>query len=94
MKLGEFCCSTCHFWQRLRPDGQGWAEDRNYEIGDDGYGICRRLPPSGQRRDTPHDPAKGFPHLSDAALWAQWPITDGEGDWCGEHFSRTDRDTA
>ena len=86
---GDLRCETCRFWQRLDPDGEGWAADRNYAVGDDGVGICRRHPPAGQRRDTPPDHGKWtVTDATDAALWAQWPVTDGEADWCGDHYPR------
>ena len=84
-------CQTCRFWQPLDPLGDGFAADRNYEVTDDGEGICRRHPPVGQRRDflggRSAEPGT-FTHSTDAALWAQWPVTSGDIDWCGEHSSR------
>lgn len=81
-------CEQCRFWQPLVPaeiDGAGFEGDRNYIVDDHGDGICRRLPPIGQRSDGPvlsegREPA----NASDAALWAQWPVTIGDLDWCGE----------
>ena len=90
--MTDTACETCRFWQALIPDGEGWPSDRNYQFNDLGCGICRRYPPVGQRRDAPDDPSSGeMPYALDAVLWAQWPVTDGEGDWCGEHSPR-DRD--
>ena len=82
-------CETCRFWQPLAPGDGGYAADRNYRVDELGDGICRRLPPIGVRKDFPVDrPTTEFPVASDAAMWAQWPVTSGDLDWCGEHAPR------
>ena len=76
-------CGTCAFWQQLSDDeNAGYVADRNYVVMGEGEGICRRNPPAGQRPDAPTTRPI---HSSDAAFWAQWPVTSGDLDWCGEH---------
>lgn len=83
-------CADCLFWQPLHPDADGgYAADRNYSVSEDSDGICRRLPPIGQRRDMPPRVPPASDDAVDAALWAQWPVTSGDLDWCGEFQLRT-----